>query len=73
VDDNGNLQFVYSDDLVFLSELGKPTTKRASHVEPVIDGWTADMSPVGGPFLGPFTLRSQALAEEVEWLKENIL
>ena len=36
-------------------KLGTLAIKRASHVEP--DGlgrWHADLSPVGGPFLGPF-------------------
>jgi hypothetical protein len=31
-----------------------------------------DMSPVGGPLLGPFETRTFALAFEVEWLRENL-
>ncbi|EMB17938.1 hypothetical protein RE6C_01332 [Rhodopirellula europaea 6C] len=30
--------------------------------------WTADLSPVGGPVLGPFALRSEAIEAEIEWL-----
>lgn len=69
VDNEGHLVFIYSDELACLSSLGKMTTRRASHVEPAEDGqWTADMSPVDGPMLGPFALRSTALETEVEWL-----
>lgn len=32
-----------------------------------------DLSPVGGPRLGPFVLRSVALQAEVEWLEGNWL
>jgi hypothetical protein len=74
VDDAGCLQFIYHDELDCLSELGPAQTKRASHVEPTDDGqWTADMSPVGGPTLGPFPLRQVALDAEVAWLQINLL
>lgn len=33
--------------------------------------WWADMAPVGGPVLGPFDGRQQALDEEVAWLRAN--
>lgn len=74
-DNYGNLLFIYSDELAtILSNLGPISTTRASHVEPGLDGkWYADMSPVGGPMLGPFDLRQTALDEEVDWLKENLL
>lgn len=65
------IRFVYSDDLLGLTQQGKPTIKRASHVEPHEEGWKADLRPVNGPVLGPFQKRSEALAEEVKWLKEN--
>jgi len=55
------------------SFLGCTTIARASHVEPCESGWSADMSPVGGPVLTGFTKRSQALAAEVAWLEENVL
>lgn len=73
-DDNGNLVFIYNDELAFLGELGTMTTARASHVEPGPDGkWYADMSPAGGPVLTGTDLRQTALDSEVEWLKENVL
>ena len=31
--------------------------------------WTADLSPVNGPVLGPYTRRSEALAAEIAWLE----
>ncbi|MCM2370387.1 hypothetical protein [Aporhodopirellula aestuarii] len=50
--------------------LGHPTIRRGSEVEPTADGrWTADLARVGGPRLGPFTLRSQAITAEVDWLR----
>lgn len=66
---DGTLGFIYSDELQPLLSLGTPTVRRASHVEPNEDGqWTADMGPSGGGLLGPFKLRSEALAAEVAWL-----
>jgi len=42
---------------------------RASHLEPDRDGfWWADMGPSGGPVLGPFRSRSEALGAERGWL-----
>lgn len=69
VEATGAVRYIYSDDLRFLQDLGEARINRASHVEPTVDGkWVADMSPVGGPALGPFESRSQALEEEVAWL-----
>ena len=69
--EDGNMETIYNDDMN-LEEFGKLNIKRASHVEPTDDGqWTADMSPVGGPILGPFSKRSIALEEEVKWLEAN--
>ena len=70
LNDNGDLVYIYDDSLSFLQDLGKASVRRASHVEPTEDGkWTADMSPVNGPVLGPFPLRKDALESEVEFLK----
>ncbi len=53
---------------------GSMNIQRGSHVEPTADGqWTADLSPVAGPVLGPFTLRTAALAAERQWLEEHWL
>ena len=60
---------VYDDEIAdVLPRLGTYAVRRASHVEPCGNGWTADMKPMGGPVLGPYHLRSQALAAEREWL-----
>ena len=57
------------DETLDLRFLGESTIRRASHVEPTTDGhWSADLSPVGGPQLGPFLSRSEALAAELAWL-----
>lgn len=57
-----------------LSELGRLSITRGSHVEPDADGqWWADLSPVDGPRLGAFSTRSAALAAEAEWLTLNWL
>jgi len=68
----GDTVFIYNEDFD-VSFLGCTTIARASHVEPYVGGWSADMSPVGGPVLTGFTKRSQALAAEVAWLEENVL
>ncbi len=61
-------------ETIDLAALGRPTIARASHVEPDDGGlWLADLRPVGGPVLGPFALRSEALEAEVAWLEANWL
>jgi len=73
---NGKVQAMAPDDLGFLEQLGKCTVRRASHVEPVSTNagtqWTADLSPVGGPCLGPHQSRSEALAAEQSWLNARL-
>jgi len=65
---DGGVKCIY-DETLDLRELGRLTITRASHVEPDSDGnWWADMGPSGGPVLGPFGSRSEALAAERGWL-----
>ena len=69
----GAIRCIYS-ELIDLTALGSPTISRASHVEADQQGrWLADLSPVKGPILGPFTVRSEALAAEHAWLETNWL
>jgi len=69
---NGQMVFLYNDELRPLMETGNSEVKRASDVEPTEKGeWTADLIRVGGPVLGPFKFREEALAAEVAWLEEN--
>jgi len=69
---DGTIKSIYTEQ-INLNELGKLSITRASHVEPTVDGkWTADMSPLNGPILGPFENRTLALKEEIKWLEENI-
>jgi hypothetical protein len=73
IEANGNLTAIYDDALVDLFAEGQVNITRASHVEPTTDGrWTADLAPAGGPVLGPFITRQQALDEEVAWLKQKL-
>ena len=74
IETNGNARCVYSEK-IDLTILGRVNIRRGSHVEPNDDGcgWTADLSPVGGPVLGPFSHRSEALAAELQWLERHWL
>ena len=70
---DGTSRCIYSED-ISLHALGPLSIQRASHVEPTDDGqWTADLSPVQGPLLGPFTCRSEALQAELRWLEQHWL
>ena len=70
---NGTVRCLY-DETLDLSALGRLTITRGSQVEPTAGGlWTADLSPVGGPLLGPFPDRSTALAAERRWLERHWL
>lgn len=64
----GKVTAIYSDDLAGLkAKASRVEIRRASAVEPTEDGqWTATMND--GKVLGPFRLRSEALAAEVQYL-----
>lgn len=73
IEPDGSIRCVYSED-IDLSQMGQLSIRRGSHVEPTADGrWTADLSPLNGPLLGPFLNRTEALTSEVSWLQENWL
>ncbi len=60
-------------ELIDLSQLGNLHVTRASHVEPdELGQWWADLSPVGGPKLGPFPSRSSALAAERDVIEKQL-
>lgn len=67
---DGRVTTLYDDRLgTLLRRLGTVEIMWASHVEPTSGGlWTADMGPVSGPVLGPFSTRGEALTAEREWL-----
>jgi len=70
---DGRVRCVYGES-IDLSAIGQLEIRRGSHVEPDGDGrWLADLAPVGGPLLGPFQRRSQALTAEQHWLECNWL
>lgn len=73
VTSTGQVRCLYG-ETIDLASLGPLSIRRGSHVEPTADGqWRCDLSPVGGPQLGPFLCRSQALAAEVAWLETHWL
>ena len=68
---DGIAKYIY-DQTLDLSLLGRPDIRRASHVEPVRGClWQADLSPTGGPVLGLFAKRSDAIEAELEWLRSH--
>ena len=70
---DGSAQSIYQES-ISLRPLGALSIRRASHVEPIEDGrWITDLSISGGPVLGPFETKSQALEIEVEWLRTRWL
>ena len=73
VQSDGNMRCLYYEELD-LEVFGKLAIERGSYVEPTSDGqWTADLSPVNGPVLGPFRYRSDALNAERQWLEQHWL
>jgi len=68
----GELHSLYDDRLPW-REFGPCAIRRASHVEPNTTGeWLADLAPVGGPLLGPFNTRAEALQAEQAYLTEHL-
>jgi hypothetical protein len=73
IDARGTIRCLY-DEAIDLSALGSPSIRRASHVEPDAAGrWWADLTPIGGPTLGPLGRRSDALDAERAWLDQHWL
>jgi hypothetical protein len=73
VSPDGEIHCLYSEALD-LGTIGQLAIRRASHVEPTASGqWTADLTPVSGPVLGPFQRRSDALAAEEAWINKQWL
>jgi hypothetical protein len=72
IDPAGSVRCLYTEALE-LRRLGTVEIRRASHVDADGHGrWHADLSPVGGPRLGPFATRSAALASEATWLSQHL-
>ena len=70
---DGTVRAIY-DEMIDLGVLGHLSITRASQVEPDDQGrWQADLTPVGGPVLGPFERRSEALEAERDWLERHWL
>ena len=65
----GIVHCLYGEE-IDLQKIGAMSITRGSHVEPdPLGQWTADLSPVNGPSLGPFANRSAALEAERQWLE----
>ncbi len=70
---SGTVHCLYGEELD-LPRLGNLAISRGSYVEPTSAGqWTADMAPVRGPVLGPFSNRTAALTAERQWLEQHWL
>jgi hypothetical protein len=73
VDPGGGVRCLFT-EAIDLHGLGAATIRRASRVDPDVEGkWWAELSPIGGPTLGPFALRSEALDAERQWLEVHWL
>jgi hypothetical protein len=73
IDSKGQVRCIYG-EAIDLAALGDLSIQRASHVEPdQIGRWWADLAPVGGPRLGAFSKRSEALEAEAAWLQQHLL
>jgi hypothetical protein len=73
IDPSGQVRCLYS-EVIDLTLLGELCVRRASHVEPDDAGrWFADLAPVSGPKLGPFSRRSAALQAESAWLDQFLV
>jgi len=69
----GVIRCLYGEEIP-LASLGRLAIRRASTVEPDAEGdWQAGLAPVGGPILGPFRRRSEALAAEMQWLNTHLM
>jgi len=71
IDAHGQVRCLYGEE-IDLNCLGELSIRRASHVEAGERGWYADLSPLNGPQLGPYPLRSQALQAEARWLERYL-
>ena len=71
VQENGTMQWIWTDELADLVGEGSAKIERASHVEPIGGQWFADLGPSGGPVLGGFLIRQDAIDAEIEWIKAN--
>ena len=96
---DGKIRFLATPELQPLYDLGRTSTRRASHIVPqnrllrlafrilrtcVADDsrcaawtrrwrcrWLADLRISAGPVLGPFPIRQQAIAAEIDWLTRH--
>ncbi|MBE7462977.1 MAG: hypothetical protein HS116_05715 [Planctomycetes bacterium] len=67
---DGQVAFLYDDELGALLLEGGGRVQRASHVEPTPDGrWQADLAPIGGPKLPVTDDRRSALNAEKNWIE----
>jgi len=71
VTNTGAIRCVYTEALD-LDQFGQSDIHRASNVEPGPGGWYAQIVG-GGPKLGPFPKRSDAIRAEVAWIEANVL
>jgi hypothetical protein len=72
VDCHGGIRCLYT-EAFDLATLGSLTIRRVSQIEPDHSGyWWADLKALGGPRLGPYTRRSEAISAEVTWVEHYL-
>jgi hypothetical protein len=72
IDPRGRVVCVYA-EAIDLAALGDVSIRRASIVEPDEAGrWWADLGPLGGPRLGPYPRRSDALRAEADRAERHL-
>lgn len=74
INPDGMVEMLYTEK-IDIASIGKIIDiRRASHVEPTAEmQWISDMTVSGGPVLGPYDIRSEALAAEIDWLEREKL
>ncbi len=78
---DGKIRSIYDDALAAMFPHAEVSIVRASHVEPYtvgpkldrLTGWSADLSPVGGPLLANFKTRQEALDAEVRYINQHVI
>ncbi len=72
VDSHGGIRCLYGES-IDLNALGRVTIQRVSSVEPDNTGrWWADLKIMGGPRLGPYVRKSEALEAEIAWIEQRL-
>ena len=74
INPDGTAVMIYTVDIDIAALGNLQSITRASLIEPTNrNQWAADMRPIGGPVIGAFDKRSDALTAEIYWIEKYIL